>query len=174
MRLILILSLLCTQLLAQSSFEGFINKINQNIKASKYKSYRLPDSTQAYVCEIVVFYLNDSIHKIETGCGDASLTRTLNEYYFKSNKLYIAQISIHYFNAPPTYTEEIAQKEGITSGWFDPRKTKIDKKTYFFKDGIENSSLNKLEKQKKEDTTYLKYDIKDVELALKYFRLKGK
>ena len=73
------------------------------------------------------------MHYIVYGCGDASISRTENLYLIDEDYIIVKENIFHY-NAPPTFTKEKALAEGVTNGWYDPSKTKIDSTvSYVFK-----------------------------------------
>jgi len=109
--------------------------INKKVDSSEYQISYLPDSLQQYACEALIYYDKTGLHKLEMGCGDASIEMNREHFYFKDNQLVYMIAKRYYFNAPPTFTKEVAKKEGITSGWFDPEKTRTVQHECFFKNG---------------------------------------
>ncbi|NQX98414.1 MAG: hypothetical protein HRT73_11130 [Flavobacteriales bacterium] len=92
--------------------------------------------TSSYPCSSDVFSNKNDIHYIIYGCGDASISRSEDLYYIDEEYLLVKE-NTYYYNAPPTFTKEVALREGVTGGWFDPSKTKIDSTvSYIFKGKI--------------------------------------
>jgi hypothetical protein len=53
------------------------------------------------------------------------------EYYFADNQFIFVLEQFHKYNVPAAITKEQALKEGYTE-WFDPKKTKISSKRFYF------------------------------------------
>ena len=113
---------------------------DKKANSSVYQISYLPDSLQQYACEALIYFDTTGLHKLEMGCGDASIEMNQEHFYFKNNELVYVIAKRYYFNSPPTFPEEVAKKEGITSGWFDPDKTRIVQYECFF----ENESMIKM------------------------------
>ena len=120
---------------SQDDLDSLTNLTDEKVDSSEYQTSYLPDSLQQYACEALIFFDTTGLHKLEMGCGDASIEMNREHFYFKNNELVYVIAKRYYFNAPPTFTEEVAKKEGVTSGWFDPEKTRIVQYECFFKNG---------------------------------------
>jgi hypothetical protein len=123
-------SVLC---FSQSQVETLAAAIDAKVETSQYMHSVLPDSLNEAVCRAVIYFDASGLHKLEAGCGDVTLEMTDRHYYFSQGELVYALLEHRTFNAPPTFTEEIAKREGAET-WFDPKKTKISRiETYFSK-----------------------------------------
>ena len=123
-------SVLC---FSQSDVKTLAAAIDAKIESSQYRHSVLSDSLNEGVCRATVYFDESGLHKLEKGCGDVTLEMTDRHYYFSQGELVYALLEHRTFNAPPTFTEEVAKKEGVET-WFDPKKTKISRiETYFSK-----------------------------------------
>jgi hypothetical protein len=120
---------------SQADLDSLINLIDTKVDSSDYQICYLPDSLQQYACEALIYFDTTGLHKLEMGCGDASIEMNREHFYFKNNELVYVIAKRYYFNAPPTFSEEVAKKEGVTSGWFDPDKTRVVQYECFFENG---------------------------------------
>lgn len=147
--IILLLGFLINHVSGQDKIKSQISTIDEFSRQEKYKSERFYEFDET--CE-TIWYFNDSgLIKIHKGCGDVSIHMFYVDYYFIDSFVIERNIDI-YYNALPTYTEEKAKAEGITSGWFDPNKTITDTLIYYLMGGelvhsIKNDSIINLSKE---------------------------
>jgi hypothetical protein len=130
--LVLFSNLMC---FGQHNLDSLVRSIEGKIKFDRYQVIYLPDSLQQYGCEALVYVDNNWIHKLEMGCGDGTIEMYREHFYFVNNDLVYVISKRFYYNAPPTYTEEVAKSQGAKSGWFDPAKTRIKQSECFFTNG---------------------------------------
>jgi hypothetical protein len=116
----------------QFNNDSLIVKIDHMINQGHFEIFSKYDDSQP--CKIVYYSQRNKLKKIEIGCGDVSINRGRMSYYFNSSiVLYIEELT--YYNAPPYYTKEVAEAEGVTSGWFNPEKTRIEIQRCYFQNG---------------------------------------
>lgn len=120
---------------SQISLDSLIHSVDLKADSNAYQISYLPDSLQQYACEVLIYFDTTGLQKLETGCGDVTIEMSRKHFYYKQNELVYVIAKRYYFNAPPTFTEEIAKKEGVTAGWFDPSKTRVVQYECFFKNG---------------------------------------
>lgn len=119
----------------QVDIGSLTNLIDTKVESSDYQISYLSDSLQQQTCESLIYFNTKGLHKLKMGCGDASIEMNREHYYFKNNELVYVIAKRYYFNAPQAFTEEVAKKDGVLSGWFDPRKTRVEQYEYFFENG---------------------------------------
>lgn len=129
---ILLLGFLINLANGQDKLESQISTIDELSRQEKYESERFYGFDEP--CETIWYYNDLGLIKIHKGCGDVSMHMMGIDYYFIDSFVIERNIDI-YYNAPPTYSEEVAKAEGITSGWFDPNKTITDTLIYYLKSG---------------------------------------
>jgi len=130
-----------------------IEKVTNHYVMKELWKVSVESDTSSYPCSSDIFSNKNDIHYIIYGCGDASISRSEDLYYINEEYLLVKE-NIYYYNAPPTFTKDVALSEGVTGGWFDPSKTKIDSTvSYVFKgkvikminkNGNELSDINSL------------------------------
>lgn len=120
---------------SQTGLDSLVNAIESKIDSNEYSIYYLPDSILQYGCETLIFYDSSGLYKLERGCGDVSIEMNRDHLYFRNNELVYMIGKRYYYNAPPNYTEEVARAEGGTSGWFDPKKTRVVQYQCYFSEG---------------------------------------
>lgn len=145
----------CLNAISQD-YNSIIKLTESNIDSNLLELVYLPDSLQQYSCEGLIYYDTNDIVKLEKGCGDGSLEMSRQHFYFINGETIYIIAERFYYNAPPTFTKEVAMKEGIVSGWFDPSKTKSSKYICIFKNGDMIKMINDDQKEVNPNTDNFK------------------
>jgi len=117
----------------QSSVDSIVSNIENQAKKGLLQMERKFEVSPP--CESLYFYDSNKIKLIEIGCGDVSMEQTKTNFYF-NNEFILYSKELTHFNAPPNFTKEKAQEEGIVKGWYDPEKTIVEIEKCYFKSNV--------------------------------------
>jgi len=107
------------------------NTATINEKLKDWSKRHIDDLTSRGNGNITGYFRDEEIKKIESQhFGEKD--RTFTEYYFDDGMLIYIMEQKYVYNAPISYTEELALSNNNDSNWYDDAKTKLQVSRFYF------------------------------------------
>ena len=141
------------QKLTITVIDSVVSEIDKFIESGKWRMesvYGLNNEP----CEIVKYYMDSTLIKIERGCGDCSSIMSSEKYYFKDNSLIQLKKYVIDYGYNPCWSEQECIEYGVTEEFKKEKLRERNEKYYF----LDNEKLSFFRTGNFSDTSFFKND----------------